>query len=147
MMGQGRAAALVLLGAALSGAVQAAPPPSPFDVNPARFVQLTRSDPFIVGICNRDRATLLGQLRHRRTQLQAQLEQLQAAAGDGRLSARDVLLTILLPGGLVYAAQRHDQMQRAQALRGQVDRRLQELTAELHRWEAQAALSAGLQSR
>lgn len=143
-MGHKRIATALLLGATLTGVAHGSEAESPFDQNPARFVQLAHHDGFIVGICNRDRATLLDQLRHWRTRLQLRREQLHAIAGDGQLTARDVLITLLMPGGLLYAAQRHDNIRRAGSLRQEVDIHLEEVVAELRAFEGSPALSAGL---
>lgn len=143
-MGLTDIAAAVILGLTLTGAAHGSESESPFDQNPARFVQLAHHDGFIVGICNRDRATLLDQLRHWRARLEMRREQLHAVAGDGQLSARDVLITLLMPGGLLYAAQRHDNIRRAESLRQQVDIRLEEMAAELRAFQGGPALNAGL---
>lgn len=142
-MDYARTAVLVLL-AAVAGKAHAGEPASPFDTHPASFVQLPRDDAFIVGVCNRDRATLLNQMRHQRTALQSERDRLRGVVGNGHLNARDIAITILMPGGLLYAAQRHDRIRQAETLLPKVDARLQELSAELRALGGSTALSAGL---
>lgn len=146
-MHHARTAALTLFVTAASMAFGVrAQQPSPFDLQPSSFVQLQRSDALIVGICNRDRATLLEQLRLRRAALQSQRAHLEAVAGDGRLNGRDLAITVLMPGGLLYAAQRHDEIRRAQALLPQLHGSLERLAADLRRLGPRPAFSVDLRS-
>lgn len=138
------AAAALLSAAAMFSTAHADQPSTPFDAHPGTFVQLPRDDGFIVGICNRDRTTLLEQLRHRRELLTARRQQLGAVAGNGHLSAGDIALTILLPGGLLYAAQRHDTIRRAESLLADVDQGLRDVAAEIQAFTPKAPLSAQL---
>lgn len=137
------AVALAALLAAV-GVSHATEPQSPFDTHPSRFVQLPHSGGFIVGVCNRDRTTLLDELRYRRGILNARRGELSAAAGNGHLTPGDIALTIILPGGLLYAAQRHDTMRRARIGLDQVEARIQELSTELQALNT-TAMTAKLQ--
>ena len=128
-----------------AGAAQAVEPQSPFDSHPARFVQLPHSGGFIVGVCNRDRTTLLDELQYRRGLLDTRRGELRAVAGDGHLTPGDIALTIILPGGLLYAAQRHDTMRRARISLDQVEARIRELSTELQTLNTTAAMTANLQ--
>lgn len=142
--------ALAALMGALSlpqGAAAAEDAASPFDAHPGSFVRMSNANGFIVGVCSRDRSTLLDEIRYRQSILGKRRTQLSETIGDGRLNAGDIALTILLPGGLLYAAQRSESIRRAQTLRAEIDSRLKELAGELRIFgpQATAALRAGLQ--
>ncbi len=108
------------------------------------FVRLPNFDEFIVGMCSRSRATLLDELRKRRSALDARRLVLSDEAGDGNLNAQDIVLTILLPGGLIYAAHRHDVIHRAQLRLRAVEARMEEINAELHTLTPAETLTASV---
>lgn len=140
------AAAAALLGALSVAHAADAPNASPFDTHPGQFVQLANQHGFIVGVCKRDRSTLVEEMRYRHQLLDVRERQLHDTIGTGSLTAGDIALTILMPGGLIYAAQRHDAIRRAQATLVDVERRAKELSAEMRAFTSQdsAALSASL---
>ncbi len=109
------------------------------------FVRLPDFDEFIVGMCSRSRATLLDELRQRRSALDARRLALTDEAGDGNLNAQDIVLTILLPGGLIYAAHRHDVIHRAELRLRAVEARMDEISAELHTLSPAETLTASVQ--
>lgn len=143
-MGYATAAAALVLGAACAVTpVQAGEPHAPFDQHPGSFQPLAQQNGFIVGLCRRDRGTLLEELRYQRTRLESRRAALRTAAGNGTLNAGDIALTMLLPGGLLYAAHRQQSMQRARHDLVRVEARLDELSAALRSFSLpQPTLSA-----
>ncbi len=117
--------------------------PAPLDDH-GDFVRLPNFDEFIVGMCSRSRATLLDELRQQRSALDARRLALSDEAGDGNLNAQDIVLTILLPGGLIYAAHRHDVIHRAQLRLRAVEARMAEISAELHTFTPAETLTASV---
>lgn len=126
------AALALTLGVVLASSAVEAAEPGAGSSDHGEFVRLGSFDQFIVGACSRSRADLVAALHQQRSALDERRLALSAEAGDGNLSARDIALTILLPGGLLYAAHRQDVIHRAQARLTAVQTRMHEITAELN---------------
>lgn len=77
------------------------------------------------------RGELFRQLKELRADLKARKANLAAAQEDGRFDAKDALITLVMPGGLLYAAYRQQRHNRIEAQEGRVSTQLEELKADL----------------
>jgi len=97
----------------------------------AGWLQTENAEGFVSNFPSLSRSELIRQLRELRTGLQSRKANLSAAEEEGRFDAKDAVITLVLPGGLLYAAYRQQRHHRIAAQEQEVSRQLEELKADL----------------
>jgi hypothetical protein len=93
--------------------------------------QLISRDGFIVTVPVAPAGDLMTRIGSYRTALTKRKEILTEKAEDAKPTAKDAVITVLMPGGLLYAAHRTRQYQQAQQALAEVDERLAALAQDL----------------
>jgi hypothetical protein len=92
---------------------------------------LDQGDGLIANIPSHEHAEMLNQVRAFRSELATHKQQAAVEVEESRFSTKDTLLTIILPGGLLYAANRKQQHGKAQQKLSQVSQQLHEVETDL----------------
>lgn len=92
---------------------------------------LDQGEGLIANIPSHEHGEMVKQVRTFRTELATRQQQAEAQVEKSRFSTKDTLLTIILPGGLLYAANRKQQLGKAQEKLSQVSQQLHEVETDL----------------
>jgi hypothetical protein len=117
----------VIFQTAVAGEARSGQPPADIYV----MAGYTDADGFVVEVPSIDPQLLAGQLRELRAELLLQREELVTEIEDLELDGTDAILTILLPGGLLYAGYRKHEYELAKHHLVEVDAEIDELARDL----------------
>ena len=93
---------------------------------------------FYVALPTVDTDRLIERISAQRASLTQREQELMQYLEDHQLGARDVLITLIMPGGLIYAAVRKGNLQQAQAELDQLNSAMDELSRDLVAMQAVA---------
>ena len=93
---------------------------------------------FYVALPAVDTDQLIERIRTHRASLTQREHEVNRYLEDHQLDAKDVLITIIMPGGLLYAAVRKGNLQQAQAELEQINAAMDELSRDLLAMQAVA---------
>jgi hypothetical protein len=93
---------------------------------------------FYVALPTVDADRLIERISAQRASLTQREQELMQYLEDHQLGARDVLITLVMPGGLIYAAVRKGNLQQAQAELDQLNSAMDELSRDLVAMQAVA---------
>lgn len=93
---------------------------------------------FYVALPAVDTGRLIERISAQRVSLTQREQEIMQYLEDHQLGARDVLITLIMPGGLIYAAVRKGNLQQAQAELDQLNSALDELSRDLVAMQAVA---------
>jgi hypothetical protein len=85
-----------------------------------------------------DTERLIERISARRASLTQREQEITQYLDDHQLGAKDVLITVIMPGGLIYAAVRKGNLQQAQAELDQINAAMDELSRDLVAMQAVA---------
>ena len=100
---------------------------------------------FITRLQTVDNVTLTGQVQALRSQLIARKQQLVEEVDDKQLDSGDALLTILMPGGLLYAGYRKAVLERARDDLAEVSEDITEYSRDLSVLASKTTVTVALQ--
>jgi hypothetical protein len=100
---------------------------------------------FITRLQTVDNVTLTGQVQALRSQLIARKQQLVEEVDDKQLDSGDALLTILMPGGLLYAGYRKAALERARDDLAEVSEDITEYSRDLSVLASKTTVTVALQ--
>lgn len=89
------------------------------------------SDGFILCLPAVNLTNLMGKTQKLKDTLEARRDTLDEKAGNGKLSGNDLLITAIMPGGLLYAAYRQGSMTQAKSDLEEVENTLEEVNGNL----------------
>jgi hypothetical protein len=93
------------------------------------------SEGFIQSLPNVSKTTVTQRLQELQQDLKTELGAVKAEVKRKRFKAIDTLVTVIMPGGLLYAKLRHDSYKRSERRLLNVSDRLDEITGELIAFE------------
>ena len=112
------------------------------DLQGAERVYIDQGDGLIASLPNFEHADLLQRITSLRGKLKHHENLCSERVEAARFSTKDVLITIIMPGGLLYAASRKKELITAQTQLAQTTHRLHELEDDLYRLNSVSAIEA-----
>lgn len=95
-----------------------------------RYV-LEDCDGFVTSLPNLDRESLSHNIDNHRTELRNQQSNLQVRVAEGSFSKLDAAITIVMPGGLLYAAYKTERQHALKTNLAQVNQDIDQLSSDL----------------
>ncbi len=112
--------------------------PATTDTQGPSFAPAANAAGFYVVLPAVDTEQLIDRISAHRASLTQREQQIRDYLEDHQLGAEDVLITVIMPGGLLYAAVRKANLQQAQAELDQINAAMDELSRDLVAMQALA---------
>jgi hypothetical protein len=95
------------------------------------LVPVSDPDQFIIQLPNVDRETLIGKIELLRGQLIQRRQALEQVVAENKLDSSDVVITVLMPGGLLYAGYKKVRYEQAVDELAHVSAGIEEFSSDL----------------
>ncbi|MES9844731.1 MAG: hypothetical protein ABW131_08795 [Candidatus Sedimenticola sp. 6PFRAG5] len=95
------------------------------------MIYLDQADGFVTNVPVTGTNDLLGKVQHLKSELQEHKMQAAIQVETSKFSGQDALITVLMPGGIIYAANKKQRHQDAQAQLADVTQQLDNLESDL----------------
>ncbi len=106
------------------------------------YISLDQGDGLMVTIPTSGEQTLMNRLAVYQSELNKQMSNSAAQVEKAKFDVKDVLITVIMPGGLIYAAARKQQHNQAKEDLQDISNQLTELKTDMH----QLALNSSVHS-
>ncbi len=112
--------------------------PATADTQIRNFAPIANEAGFYVDLPAVDSSQLIGLIRAYRASLTDREQEIRQYLEDNQLDAKDALITVIMPGGLLYAAVRKGNLEQAQAELAEITADMVELSRDLVAMQAVA---------